>query len=50
MRRAAWEENLYKIHKHNVEAAEGFHSYTIRDNHLSDMVYRLRLDFPSVKC
>ncbi|XP_045481479.1 procathepsin L-like isoform X1 [Harmonia axyridis] len=36
-KRQAWEDNLKKIHKHNEEAAKGLHSYTLKDNHLSDM-------------
>lgn len=37
-KRLAWEENLRRIQKHNEEAAQGLHSYTIKDNHLSDLV------------
>ncbi|XP_056646141.1 procathepsin L [Diorhabda sublineata] len=36
-RRKAWEENLEKIRKHNEEAARGLHSFTIKENHLTDM-------------
>lgn len=39
MRRLAWEENLLKIHIHNAEAAGGLHNYTLRENHLTDMVF-----------
>lgn len=37
-RREAWEENLRKIHKHNDEAQKGLHSFTIRENHITDLV------------
>lgn len=38
LRRLAWEENLLKVHIHNAEAANGLHNYTLRENHLADMV------------
>lgn len=37
-RKTAWEENIQRIIKHNEEAALGYHSYTINQNHLSDLV------------
>ncbi|XP_046619318.1 procathepsin L [Neodiprion virginianus] len=37
MRRLAWEENLIKIYEHNLLAAAGHHSYTLRDNHFADL-------------
>ncbi|XP_071863674.1 cathepsin L4 isoform X1 [Bombus fervidus] len=36
-RRIAWEENLITIYKHNMMAAAGHHSYTLRDNHIADL-------------
>ncbi|XP_012533189.1 cathepsin L1 isoform X1 [Monomorium pharaonis] len=39
-RRAAWEENLVEIYKHNLLAAAGHHSYTLRDNHIADLSTR----------
>ncbi|XP_012136370.1 cathepsin L4 isoform X2 [Megachile rotundata] len=36
-RRASWEENLVTIYKHNMMAAAGHHSYTLRDNHIADL-------------
>ncbi|XP_043281745.1 procathepsin L isoform X2 [Venturia canescens] len=36
-RRMAWEDNILKIYRHNLLAAAGHHSYTLRDNHLSDL-------------
>ncbi|XP_011170355.1 procathepsin L [Solenopsis invicta] len=36
-RRAVWEENLVEIYKHNLLAAAGHHSYTLRDNHIADL-------------
>ncbi|XP_076641748.1 cathepsin L4 [Halictus rubicundus] len=36
-RRIAWEENLVTIYKHNIMAAAGHHSYTLRDNHIADL-------------
>lgn len=39
-RRAAWEQNLVEIYKHNLMAAAGHHSYTLRDNHIADLSTR----------
>lgn len=39
-RRTAWEENLIEIYKHNLMAAMGHHSYTLRDNHIADLSTR----------
>ncbi|XP_066581289.1 cathepsin K isoform X2 [Prorops nasuta] len=39
-RRNAWEENLVKIYEHNLLAAAGHHSYTLRDNHIADLSTR----------
>ncbi|EZA49955.1 Cathepsin K [Ooceraea biroi] len=36
-RRMAWEQNLVEIYKHNLMAAAGHHSYTLRDNHIADL-------------
>ncbi|MCI4381409.1 hypothetical protein PGIGA_G00251180 [Pangasianodon gigas] len=36
-RRAIWEQNVFKVMKHNEEAAAGQHTFTIGINHLSDM-------------
>ncbi|XP_047200271.1 procathepsin L-like isoform X3 [Hippoglossus stenolepis] len=36
-RRAVWEKNMNLVLKHNQEASEGKHSYTLGLNHLSDM-------------
>lgn len=36
-RRTAWEQNLVEIYKHNLMAAAGHHSYTLRDNHIADL-------------
>ncbi|XP_014468689.1 PREDICTED: cathepsin L1-like [Dinoponera quadriceps] len=36
-RRMAWEQNLVEIYKHNLMAAVGHHSYTLRDNHIADL-------------
>ncbi|XP_033342085.2 cathepsin L4 isoform X1 [Megalopta genalis] len=36
-RRIAWEKNLVTIYKHNMMAAAGHHSYTLRDNHIADL-------------
>ncbi|XP_032677457.1 cathepsin 8-like isoform X2 [Odontomachus brunneus] len=36
-RRMAWEQNLVEIYKHNLMAAAGHHSYTLRDNHITDL-------------
>ncbi|KAG7198301.1 hypothetical protein KM043_005704 [Ampulex compressa] len=36
-RRTAWERNLVTIYKHNLMAAAGHHSYTLRDNHMADL-------------
>lgn len=38
LRRLAWEENLLKVQLHNEEAKNGLHNYTLRQNHLADMV------------
>ncbi|XP_024868028.1 cathepsin L1 [Temnothorax curvispinosus] len=40
VRRAAWEQNLVEIYKHNLLAAAGHHSYTLRDNHIADLSTR----------
>nr|CAD7205464.1 unnamed protein product [Timema douglasi] len=37
-KRRVWEDNLHRINKHNAEATIGHHSYTLRANHLADMV------------
>nr|XP_034189227.1 cathepsin L1 [Osmia lignaria]XP_034189228.1 cathepsin L1 [Osmia lignaria]XP_034189230.1 cathepsin L1 [Osmia lignaria] len=39
-RRTTWEENLVTIYKHNMMAAAGHHSYTLRDNHMADLATR----------
>lgn len=39
-RRTAWEQNLVEIYKHNLMAAAGHHSYTLRDNHIADLSTR----------
>ncbi|KYM82062.1 Cathepsin K [Atta colombica] len=39
-RRMAWEQNLVEIYKHNLLAAAGHHSYTLRDNHIADLSTR----------
>lgn len=39
-RRMAWEQNLIEIYKHNLMAAAGHHSYTLRDNHIADLSSR----------
>ncbi|XP_078047565.1 cathepsin L4 [Augochlora pura] len=36
-RRIDWEKNLVTIYKHNMMAAAGHHSYTLRDNHIADL-------------
>lgn len=36
--RTAWEENFHYINRHNEEAKEGKHSYTLALNHLADLV------------
>lgn len=36
-RRTTWEENLITIYKHNMMAAAGHHSYTLKDNHIADL-------------
>ncbi|XP_012346399.1 cathepsin L1 isoform X1 [Apis florea] len=36
-RRMTWEENLITIYKHNMMAAAGHHSYTLKDNHIADL-------------
>ncbi|XP_019865917.1 procathepsin L isoform X2 [Aethina tumida] len=42
-KRAAWEDNVRKIRKHNEEAAQGHHSYFIKENHLSDLSPKIYL-------
>ncbi|XP_048511923.1 procathepsin L isoform X2 [Athalia rosae] len=37
VRRLAWEENLLKIYEHNILAALGHHTYTLRDNDFADL-------------
>nr|CAD7443615.1 unnamed protein product [Timema bartmani] len=37
-KRRVWEDNLHRINKHNAEATIGHHSYTLRANHLADML------------
>ncbi|XP_072249818.1 protein CTLA-2-alpha-like [Leuresthes tenuis] len=37
MRRAIWEENKLRIDAHNLEAAQGKHTYTQGLNHFADM-------------
>ncbi|KAL0121572.1 hypothetical protein PUN28_006830 [Cardiocondyla obscurior] len=39
-RRAAWEQNLVEIYKHNLMAAAGHFNYTLRDNHIADLSTR----------
>ncbi|XP_072757222.1 cathepsin K [Anoplolepis gracilipes] len=39
-RRTAWEQNHVEIYKHNLMAAAGHHSYTLRDNHIADLSTR----------
>ncbi|XP_029022261.1 cathepsin S, ortholog 1 [Betta splendens] len=36
-RRAAWEKSLHLVLRHNQEASEGTHSFTLGLNHLADM-------------
>ncbi|GJQ65735.1 hypothetical protein Trydic_g11920 [Trypoxylus dichotomus] len=36
-RREAWEVNLHRITKHNMEAEKGLHSFYIKENHLTDL-------------
>ncbi len=38
LRRAVWEENLALIVKHNSEYSLGKHAFTLRMNHLGDLV------------
>ncbi|XP_015600148.1 cathepsin L1 [Cephus cinctus] len=40
IRRMAWEENLLKIYEHNLLAAAGHYTYTLRDNPYADMTTR----------
>lgn len=37
LRRSVWEENFFKVKKHNQEAAMGLHNYTLKANHLADL-------------
>lgn len=39
-RRAAWERNVRLVLRHNLEASEGKHGFTVELNHLADMVRR----------
>ena len=37
-KRKIWEENMHMIDQHNLEAAQGQHSYTLGMNQFGDMV------------
>ncbi|XP_063992441.1 cathepsin 8-like isoform X2 [Diachasmimorpha longicaudata] len=39
-RRRIWERSLLKIYHHNLEAAAGHHTYTLRDNDIADLSSR----------
>lgn len=39
-RRSAWEENLFKIYQHNLMAAAGHYTFTLRDNDIADLTTR----------
>lgn len=41
LRRAVWEKNMQLVLRHNQEASEGKHSFTLGLNHLADMVRQL---------
>ncbi|XP_017879315.1 cathepsin L1-like [Ceratina calcarata] len=36
-RRITWEQNLVAIYKHNMMAAAGHHTFTLKDNHIADL-------------
>ncbi|XP_026580296.1 cathepsin L1-like [Pseudonaja textilis] len=36
-RRTVWEKNLWRIERHNLEAARGKHSFQLAMNHLGDL-------------
>uniref|UniRef100_A0A670ZPD9 Cathepsin propeptide inhibitor domain-containing protein n=1 Tax=Pseudonaja textilis TaxID=8673 RepID=A0A670ZPD9_PSETE len=43
-RRTVWEKNLWRIERHNLEAARGKHSFQLAMNHLGDLVTRQTLE------